>query len=68
MELLFARLHDHWVNEADAEGLSKMLEPINRLAEQASNGLNFDEENSLRNDLDLFRNQNIFLIKNNHIY
>jgi len=31
-------------------------------------GLNFDEENSLRNDLDLFKNQNIFLIKNNHIY
>ena len=44
MELLFARLHDHWVNEADAEGLSKMLEPINRLAEQASNGLHFDDE------------------------
>ena len=39
MELLFARLHGHSVNEADAEGLSKMLEPINRLAEQASNCL-----------------------------
>ena len=32
------------------------------------NGLNVDEENSLRNDLALFKNQNIFLIKNNHIY
>ena len=32
------------------------------------NGLNLDEENSLRNDLELFKNQNIFLIKNNHIY
>ena len=32
------------------------------------NGLNVDEENSLRNDLELFKNQNIFLIKNNHIY
>ena len=32
------------------------------------NGLNLDEENSLRNDLALFKNQNIFLIKNNHIY
>ena len=32
------------------------------------NGLNADEENSLINDLELFKNQNIFLIKNNHIY
>jgi cell division septal protein FtsQ len=32
------------------------------------NGLNVDEENLLRNDLELFKNQNIFLIKNNHIY
>ena len=32
------------------------------------NGLNLDEESSLRNDLELFKNQNIFLIKNNHIY
>lgn len=32
------------------------------------NGLNVDEENSLINDLELFKNQNIFLIKNNHIY
>ena len=32
------------------------------------NGLNLDEKNSLRNDLELFKNQNIFLIKNNHIY
>ena len=32
------------------------------------NGLNLDEENSWRNDLELFKNQNIFLIKNNHIY
>jgi len=32
------------------------------------NGLNVDEKNSLRNDLELFKNQNIFLIKNNHIY
>ena len=32
------------------------------------NGLSLDEENSLRNDLELFKNQNIFLIKNNHIY
>ena len=30
--------------------------------------MNVDEENSLRNDLALFKNQNIFLIKNNHIY
>ena len=37
MELLFVRLHGPSVNEADAEGLSVMLEPINRLAEQASN-------------------------------
>ena len=44
MELLFARLHGHSIKEADAEGLAKMLEPINRLAEQASNGLNFDDE------------------------
>ena len=44
IELLFAQLHDHLIDEADAEGLSKMLEPINRLAEQASNGLNFDDE------------------------
>jgi cell division septal protein FtsQ len=32
------------------------------------NGLNLEEESSLRNDLELFKNQNIFLIKNNHIY
>jgi len=32
------------------------------------NGLNLDEENSLRNDLELFKNQNIFLIKKIHIY
>ena len=32
------------------------------------NGLNLDEESSLRNDLELFKNQNIFLIKNNQIY
>ena len=44
MELLFAQLHDHLIDEADAEGLSKMLEPINRLAEQASSGLSFDDE------------------------
>ena len=44
MERLFARLHGHSIDEADAEGLSKMLEPINQLAEQASNGLNFDDE------------------------
>ena len=44
MESLFARLHGHSIDEADAEGLSKMLEPINQLAEQASNGLNFDDE------------------------
>ena len=32
------------------------------------NGLNLDEESSLRNDLELFKNQNIFLIKKIHIY
>ena len=32
------------------------------------NGLSLDEENSLRNDLELFKNQNIFLIKKIHIY
>ena len=32
------------------------------------NGLNLEEENSLRRDLELFKNQNIFLIKKNHIY
>ena len=57
MELLFARLHDHWVNEADAEGLSKMLEPVNQLAEQASNGLNFDDEPA-----DFLRVMNLSLI------
>ena len=44
------------------------LSNIFKLEDININGLNFDEENSLRNDLDLFKNQNIFLIKNNHIY
>jgi len=44
------------------------LSNIFKLEDINISGLNFDEENSLRNDLDLFKNQNIFLIKNNHIY
>ena len=32
------------------------------------NGLNLDEENSLGSDLELLKNQNIFLIKSNQIY
>jgi len=44
------------------------LSNIFKLEDININGLNFNEENSLRNDLDLFKNQNIFLIQNNHIY
>ena len=32
------------------------------------NGLELDEETSLRNDLQLFKNQNIFFINNNQMY
>ena len=44
IKLLFSRLHNRSVDDSDADGLSKMLEPINLLAERASNGLNFDDE------------------------
>ena len=44
------------------------LSNIFKLEDINISGLNFDEENSLRNDLDLFKNHNIFLIKNNHIH
>ncbi len=41
---------------------------IFKLKDISINGLELDEENSLRNDLELFKNQNIFLIKNNQMY
>ena len=41
---------------------------IFKLKEISINGLNLDEENSLRIDLELFKNQNIFLINKNHMY
>ena len=41
---------------------------IFKLKDISINGLELDEENSLRNDLELFKNQNIFLIKSNQIY
>ena len=44
IKLFISRLHNSSVGDSDADGLSKMLEPINLLAERASNGLNFDDE------------------------
>ena len=41
---------------------------IFKLNEISINGLNLDEEYSLRSDLELFKNQNIFLINNNQMY
>jgi len=41
---------------------------IFKLNEISINGLNLDEEYSLRSDLELFINQNIFLINNNQMY
>ena len=41
---------------------------IFKLNEISINGLNLDEEHSLRSDLELFINQNIFLINNNQMY
>jgi len=39
-----------------------------KVKEISVSGLNLDEENSLRSDLELFKNQNIFLINNNQMY
>ena len=41
---------------------------IFKLKNISINGLEIKEENSLRNDLELFKNQNIFFIKNNQVY
>ena len=40
---------------------------IFKIKEISINGLVLDEENSLRSDLELFKNQNIFLINNNQM-
>ena len=66
IKLLFSRLHNRSVDDSDADGLSKMLEPINLLAERASNGLNFDDEPAdflriMNNDHSIYQ---IFLEKN----
>ena len=41
---------------------------IFKLKDISIKGLELDEETSLRNDLELFKNQNIFLIKKNQMY
>ena len=44
------------------------LSNVFKLKEISISGLNLDEKNSLRSDLELFKNQNIFFINNNQMY
>lgn len=42
--ILFERFHKLSVSDSDAAGLAGMLGPVDRLADQAAEGLGFDDE------------------------